>query len=165
MFGNTERVARAVAEALSAEDVRTQVMEVSKAPVEIPSSVKLLVLGAPTHAFSLSSPKTRIEAVRQGADLDKAAIGLREWLASTYHTGVQTLHVAVFDTRARTVRRLPVAAGPKAAHLAKGREFELVGRPMAFLVDDIQGPLLDGELDRARSWGHSLAAALQPASL
>jgi hypothetical protein len=156
MFGNTEHVARAVAEGLEAEGVRTQVVEVSQAPVEVPSTVELLVVGAPTHAFSLSRPSTRTDAVRQGADQDKAEIGLREWLAGAYHTGLQTLQVAVFDTRASKARRLP-AGGHKAARLAKSRQFTLADRPVAFLVGDIKGPLLEGELDRARSWGRSLA--------
>ena len=82
MFGNTEQVARAVADGLEAEGVPTRVVEVSVAPAALPPSVELLVVGAPTHAFSLSRPKTRIEAVRQGADECKAAIGLREWLES-----------------------------------------------------------------------------------
>jgi flavodoxin len=164
MFGNTERVAREIGEALESDGIRTQVAAVSQAPVEIPSSVELLVVGAPTHAFSLSRPSTRADAVRQGADPARAATGLREWLSSSYHTGMQTLRVAVFDTRVSKVRRLPAAAGPKAARLAKSRQFSLVDKPVAFLVDDINGPLLEGELQRASSWGHSLAAAVQPAA-
>ena len=80
MFGNTEQVAGAVADGLQAEGVPTVVVEVATAPADLPPSVDLLVVGAPTHAFSLSRPKTRSEAVRQGADESKAAIGLREWL-------------------------------------------------------------------------------------
>jgi hypothetical protein len=102
--------------------------------------------------------------VRQGADAARAATGLREWLESAYHTGVRPLQVAAFDTRASKVRRLPAAAGPKAVRMAKGRQFAVVGRPVAFLVDNIQGPLLDGELDRASTWGRSLAADLLTAA-
>ena len=53
----------------------------------------------------------------------------------------------------------PAAAGPSAARLAKRRRFAQVDRPVAFLVDDLQGPLVDGEIDRATSWGRSLAAS------
>ena len=157
MFGNTEQVARAVADGLQAEGVPTRVVDVSAAPADLPPSVDLLVVGAPTHAFSLSRPKTRIDAVRQGADLSKAAIGLREWLASARPSADRPVHVAVYDTRVSKVRRLPAAAGPSAARLAR-RRFARVDRPMAFLVDDVQGPLVDGEIDRATTWGQSLAA-------
>jgi flavodoxin len=160
MFGNTEQIARAVASGLEAAGVRTRVSEVTDAPGDIPPSVGLLVVGAPTHAFSLSRPKTRIDAVRQGADKSKAASGLREWLESARPGPDQTFRVAVYDTRVSKVRRLPAAAGPSAARLAKRRGFAKVDRPVAFLVDDLQGPLIDGETDRATSWGRSLAAEM-----
>ncbi|MBF4767165.1 flavodoxin family protein [Nocardioides agariphilus] len=160
MFGNTERVARAVARALEAAGVPTRVSEVSATPAELPSSVELLVVGAPTHAFSLSRPKTRIEAVRQGADDSKVSIGMREWLETVCPPADRSVHVAVYDTRAKKVRRLPAAAGPSAARLARHRGFSPVERPVAFLVDDLQGPLAEGEIDRATSWGETLVARL-----
>ncbi len=162
MFGNSEQVARAVAEGLEEKGVRTHVAEVSGAPAEISDSIELLVVGAPTHAFSLSRQSTRSDAARQGADGDRVAIGLREWLASAYHEGLQPLHVAVFDTRANKARWLP-AAGHKAARLARDRQFTLVDTPVAFLVGDVHGPLLEGELERARAWGRSLSAVILPA--
>jgi hypothetical protein len=164
MFGNTEQVAHAVAESLEAGGVTTHVVEVTAAPTALPPSVDLLVLGAPTHAFSLSRPKTRIEAVRQGADLSKAPIGLREWLEDAHPSGDRPVHVAVYDTRASKVRRLPAAAGPSAARLARRRKFTRVDRPISFLVDDIQGPLVEGEIERAAAWGRALAADVQAAA-
>ena len=164
MFGNTEQVARAVGEALRSAGVPTRVVEVNVAPSALPPSVDLLVVGAPTHAFSLSRPKTRVEAVRQGADLTKAGIGLREWLESAYPSSDRPVHVVVYDTRVSKVRRLPAAAGPSAARLARRRKFTEVDRPIAFLVDDVQGPLVDGEIDRAATWGRSLAADMHAAA-
>jgi hypothetical protein len=164
MFGNTEQVARAVADGLEAAGVPTRVSEVSRTPADLPGSVDLLVLGAPTHAFSLSRPRTRIDAVRQGADLDKAAVGLREWLETAHPRRNRPVHVAVYDTRVSKVRRLPAAAGPSAARLAKRRGFTGVDRPVAFLVDDLRGPLLDGEVERATAWGRSIAAEVSEVS-
>ncbi|MEO6510999.1 MAG: flavodoxin family protein, partial [Nocardioides sp.] len=164
MFGNTEQVARAVAEGLRSEGVSTQVVDVSAAPTELPPSVDLLVVGAPTHAFSLSRLTTRIEAVSRGADPAKTAVGLREWLERARPRTDQPLHVAVYDTRVSKVRRLPAAAGPSAARLARRRRFASVERPVAFLVADIKGPLIEGELARAGSWGRSLVALTRPAA-
>jgi hypothetical protein len=158
MFGNTEQVARALADGLQAEGVPTRVVDVATAATDLPSTVELLVVGAPTHAFSLSRPKTRMDAIRQGADLSTAGIGLREWLESARPSTDRRVHVAVFDTRVSKARRLP-AAGPSAARLARRQGFTAVDRPVAFLVQDIKGPLLQGELDRASSWGRSLAAS------
>ena len=164
MFGNTEQVAGAVADGLQAEGVPTVVVEVATAPADLPPSVDLLVVGAPTHAFSLSRPKTRSEAVRQGADESKAAIGLREWLETVRPPTDRPVRVAVYDTRATKVRRLPAAAGQSATRMAKRRGFSRVERPVAFLVDDLQGPLVAGETERATSWGRSLAASARSAS-
>jgi hypothetical protein len=37
--------------------------------------------------------------------------------------------------------------------------YELVAEPESFVVDDSDGPLHAGELERARAWGRSLAKA------
>jgi hypothetical protein len=164
MFGNTEQVARAVSRGLVAAGVPTEVVEVSAAPTQVPDTVELLVLGPPTHPFSLSRPTPRAAGVRPGADAARDATGMREWLHDAHPASEREVTVAVFDTRVSKVRRLPAAAGPKAARLAKGHRFELVGKPVAFLVEDTTGPLLDGELEHAESWGRRLAASARPAA-
>jgi flavodoxin len=58
MFGNTRMIADAVANGLSAAGPVT-VVEVGDAPVAPNEDVALLVVGAPTHAFSLSRANTR----------------------------------------------------------------------------------------------------------
>ena len=120
MFGNTEEVAECVAEGLRLDNVEVEVTEVGKAPTTIPDDVDLLVVGAPTHAFSLSRPSTRADAVRQGAPEARQQLGLREWLGAVVPPHRQ-LAVAVFDTRVTKVRRLPRAAAPRAARLARRR--------------------------------------------
>ena len=82
MFGNTEQVGRAVAGGLADGGVDAVVVDVAAAPVDLPAGLDLVVLGAPTHAFSLSRPSTRADAVRQGASPERAASGLREWLSA-----------------------------------------------------------------------------------
>jgi hypothetical protein len=56
------------------------------------------------------------------------------------------------------VRRLPKSASTRAAHQLAHRGFHLIARPQGFLVEDTSGPLVPGQLDRARSWGRRLAA-------
>ena len=161
MFGNTEQVGRAVAGGLADGGVDTVVVDVAAAPVDLPADLDLVVLGAPTHAFSLSRPSTRADAVRQGAAPERAASGLREWLRAVLPQDPQHCPVAaVFDTRVSKVRRLPAAAGPRAVRMARRRGLTVLGRPEAFLVSDIRGPLVDGELERAAAWGHALASEL-----
>ena len=83
MFGNTEAVARAVAEGLSGagQPVEVDLREVAQAPSPVTGPVDLIVVGGPTHAFSLSRPSTRADAVKQGAPTRATEQGLREWLS------------------------------------------------------------------------------------
>lgn len=157
MFGNTAAVAAAVARGLVDAGVEATCVDVRDADRSMVDSADLLIVGAPTHAFSLSRAGSRAGAVRQGADAAKAETGLREWI-TTLNAGATEPRVATFDTRARKVRRLPMGAAPTAARLARRRGFDLVDKPMAFVVEDTKGPLLAGEVERAVAWGRSLAS-------
>lgn len=155
MFGNTERLARAVADGLALDHVIVTVREVSEAPLGAPLDVDLLVVGAPTHAFSLSRPSTREDAVRQGAPAERTALGLRDWLDAL--PDGEGLGVAAFDSRVSKVRRLPKAAGPRAAKLARLHGYTPLSKPVGFVVDDVKGPLGPHELERATQWGRFVA--------
>ncbi len=151
MWGNTRQVAEAAAEGLG-KDV--QVVSVAEAPVPLPHDVDTLVLGGPTHAFSMSRASTRQEACAKGANEGDVISGMREWLdALATH---DHLRVATFDTRVASVRHLPGSAAKAAAREVRRRHLGQVMTTQSFYVADTAGPLLDGELDRARAWGASL---------
>jgi flavodoxin len=154
MFGNTDAVARAVAEGL-AEMHDVDLREVSQAPAAVIGRVDLIVVGGPTHAFSLSRPATRASAFEQGGTHGNKELGIREWLGRL-RRGSQSEFVAVFDTRIEKARRLPGSAAVKAAKLASHLGYATAGR-QSFYVSDTSGPLLPGELERARAWGSQLA--------
>ncbi|KQY64869.1 hypothetical protein ASD66_12130 [Nocardioides sp. Root151] len=155
LFGNTAWIALAVAEGLRLEGFETTVVDVRFA---VPADdLDLLVVGAPTHAFSLSRPATRQDAVRQGAPPETAALGLREWIEGAPSPGTGHGMAAVFDTRVRKVRHLPVSAARTAARLLHRKGYHLVVPPHGFLVEDVPGPLSEGQLKEATSWGRQLA--------
>lgn len=160
MFGNTEQVARDVAGGLARRGVDVGVVVAGDAPTDLPPGLDLLVIGAPTHAFSLSRPATRADAVRQGAAPDRAGVGVREWLESLTAPPSPHPRVAAFDTRASSVRWLPRAAGPAIARLARRRGLRVADAPTGFLVTAVDGPLADGERTRARELGERLADLL-----
>ncbi len=161
MFGNTAAVADAVAGALHETGFAVDVVPISSAPPAAELAVDLVLLGAPTHALSLSRASTREDAVRQGAPAERAATGLREWLTDARnHPPTNTTAAAVFDTRSAGARHLPGSAARKAARLAKSAGFRPVLPPHSSHVEGISGPLLDGELDRARAWASEVAAAV-----
>lgn len=156
MFGNTAAIARAVSKGLEDGGIDVTTLGVHEATGVDPSGFDLLVVGGPTHAFSLSRPTTREDAVRQGAPAAAAeGDGLREWI-ETLPPGHDHL-LATFDTRVAKVRHLPKAASGRAARLIRRRGFRLLSRPTGFLVTDVQGDLVDGETDRALAWGRQLA--------
>ena len=153
LWGNTEKVARAVAAGL-AETAEVTVADVGALP-ELSADLDLLVAGGPTHAFSMTRASTREDAVRQGATHDPGPVGLREWLAQLPEDGPHPV-VATFDTRVDKVRHLPGSAAHSAARVARRHGYSAAG-VKSFYVDDVDGPLLPGEEDRAATWGRELA--------
>lgn len=160
MFGNTERVAEAILRGLRLEGVDTALLDVGSAPATLREDLDLLVVGGPTHAFAMSRASTRQDAVVKGAPAARAEAGLREWLASVQVESGADLRVAAFDTRVTKVRWLPQAAGPSAVRAARHRGLEPITKPVGFLVDDIAGPLVEHELERAVAWGRELGVLL-----
>jgi len=114
------------------------------------------VIGGPTHAFSMPRQGTREDAVRQGAKAVSTATGIREWIEHL-HTGPHSEKVATFDTRIAKVRHMPGSAAKAAAKGMRKHGYSTLVKPESFYVDDVAGPLLDGELERARAWGEKLA--------
>jgi hypothetical protein len=98
MYGNTQRIAEAIAEGLGPPgDVR--VVEVGEAGAATLDGADLLVAGGPTHAHGLSRAGTRAGAAdRTGDRLVSRGAGLREWLAALPR-GAAPRHAAAFDTR------------------------------------------------------------------
>src|SRR5215211_5521696 len=145
MFGNSERVARAIADGL-AEHGEVALCDVTTAPsAEIGEDVDLLVAGGPTHAMSLSRPSTREDAIRQGAGQCTAELGLREWLEGL-PSDLKSLSYATFDTRVTRVRRIPGSAARAAARALRRRHGRIVVPAETFYVTDVAGPLADDEL-------------------
>lgn len=157
MFGNTRRIAQAVADGM-ADAAEVAITDVVDAPATVPQEVDMLVVGAPTHVFSLSREATRQEAARRGGAFTDVPEGVREWLGSLAapRPGVT---FAAFDTRVDGMALLPGSASHAASRLAKKLGFEVI-EPSSFLVSGYEGPLVDGELQSAREWGHGLTEQL-----
>jgi hypothetical protein len=159
MFGNTEQVARAIADRLGGD---AAIYEVGAAPLELPPDTQLLVIGGPTHAFGMTRPSTRRDAAGQTDQLlVSQRIGVREWI------GAATLpdrHVrfAAFDTHAehpRTLRHVGSAARSITRAL-KRRGLQPAVEAEHFWVEGTLGPLTSGEIERARSWADTLTGLL-----
>jgi hypothetical protein len=161
MFGNTQEIARAVAAGLATR-MSVDLVEVGTAGNRIPDDIDLLVVGAPTHALGLSKPQTRLQAgEKANVSLVSTGNGLREWL-DIVGPRADGLAAAAFDTRVKLP--IPGSASRSAARQLRHRGYRLISRPTNFYVAGTTGPLLDGELHRAREWGVRLAGIAAGAS-
>lgn len=162
MFGNTEMVAGAIADGL-AEHVRVRLVEVGEAPAVLPDDVELLVVGAPTHAFRMSTAQSRQAAAQQlqGGEILSMRIGVREWLAAL-PAARRGVAAAAFDTvveRPRWIRWFG-AAGRGVEKRLRRLGFGSTAPAEHFLVSGTKGPLAAGEQERAHEWGARIGAAL-----
>lgn len=157
MFGNTQTVAEAVALGLSLHGIEVVSYEVSQAPPTLVEGYDLIVVGAPTHALSLSRAESRGSAAEMtDAPLVTAGKGVREWLAEL--PAGEGRRVATFDTQAD--KRIPGSAAKSARRRLRREGYRPVAPAESFYVVDMQGPLVDGEVERARAWGTRLATAI-----
>ncbi|MEV4175974.1 flavodoxin domain-containing protein [Nonomuraea sp. NPDC049709] len=156
MYGNTQQIAEAVARGLAA-GMAAEAVEVGAAPALVGEDVRLLVVGGPTHAFSMSRASTRQSAAQQaGGALVSHGDGVREWLAAL-RTSSAGLGSAAFDTRIAKPR-MPGSAAHGIAGRLRRHGVRAVVPAQSFYVTGTQGPLVEGELERARQWGETLAA-------
>jgi hypothetical protein len=155
MFGNTEQIARAIADGLAGSFEAT-LADVTTMPSA--EGMDLLIAGAPTHAFGLSRPRTRLDAKRSGTVRAGAeAAGLREYLnVSPLLTG---LPAATFDTQLKKFW-IPGSAARKARRQLRRLGCRMLAAPETFRVAGTAGPLLAGEQERAVRWAAGVGALL-----
>lgn len=144
-FGNTEQIAKAVGVGLGAGE--DNVKRVGDVEVTLLKEIEVLVVGSPTRGFRPS---------------ERTALFLKE-LPTGCLSGVR---IAAFDTRLdldriekKALRFIVKTGGYAAKHIAADLQKnggQLALPPEGFLVIGEEGPLLDGELQRAEAWGASL---------
>lgn len=156
LWGNTEKVARKVAEKLASMGT-VDLVDSDSAPGSV-DNYDLVVVGGPTHAFSMTRASTRAEAVKSHAAPHEPARGIREWLNELARPATAIPAVA-FDTRVDKPR-LPGSAAKSAKHELRSLGFETSMKQETFRVHGYEGPLLDGELERAREWMDAVVARL-----
>ena len=166
IYGNTRQVAEAIAAGLGG----AVAVEVAAAAAEAVAGADLLVVGGPTHMHGMTTSMSRKAAVQGAQEDGHAAVepgaadtpGLRSWLSERSGDGGAA---AAFDTRLDRSPHLTGMASRGIARRLRHHGYELVAEPVSFFVDDAEGPLAEGELDRARAWGEALATQLAVADI
>ena len=147
-FGNTEKIAQAIGQALGSPP-EVQVMRVATCMPGQLSDLQLLVVGSPTRGFR-ASPLTQA------------------FLTSIPRDGLRGVKVAAFDTRIALekmpsfLRFFAKRGGYADRHILAAltkKGGELAAPSQGFFVKDTEGPLLEGELERAAEWARRLQTA------
>jgi flavodoxin len=147
-FGNTEKIALAIGKALgSAPEV--EVVRVNAVKPEQLTGLQWLIVGSPTRGFN---PSPLIKAFLAGIPAD----------------ALRGVKVAAFDTRYPAskipgfLRLLFTPLGFADRRIVAGltkKGGELAAPSGGFYVLDTEGPLQEGELERAAAWAKQLTAA------
>jgi flavodoxin len=147
VFGNTEKIAQAIG-AVLAEQGSVETLSVGRMTTNSMSGLDILIVGSPTRGFRPT------EAVSK-------------FLNSIPKNSLTEVRVAAFDTRiwldtidSKTLRFVVDKGGYAANTIAKSlvkKGGQLVAPPEGFLVTGEQGPLKEGELDRANEWARGIA--------
>lgn len=146
VFGNTEKIARAIAEGLNIHenDGLLQVMNVTPAHLE---GIDLIVVGSPTRGFRPTKAITQFTnqlPQKRLLNMRVAAFDTRIRITDV-NSAILTFMVNIFGYAAQ-----PIADGLK----KKGGK--LIALPEGFFVEDKEGPLFLGELERAEEWARQL---------
>lgn len=141
-YGNTRQIAEVVAAELrTTGDVEVENVHEVDLGLPLPADTDLLVVGGPTQIHGISSR-------------------LRAQLAAIPEQALCGMVVEAFDTRAHGPRLLTGAASGGIAKALKRKGATPGGEPESFIVLDKEGPLAEGELERARLWARSILARM-----
>jgi flavodoxin len=130
-YGHTERIARAIGEAIGGQVLRPGAVH----PADL-KGFALLIVGSPTHG---GHPTPEID-------------GLLKALPA-----LEGMKVAAFDTRTAKWSWVFGYAAVRIARRLEKNGGTLLAPPEGFVVLGIQGPLKEGELERAAGWAKGIA--------
>ena len=143
-FGNTYVLAEAIAtEFRAAGPVEVINVRAPATESQLPTSIDIFVVGGPTQVHGVSRP-------------------LAEYLDALPPRFLTDIACASFDTRLRGWPLVTGAASGGISRRLKKLGGYLVMPPESFLVLGKEGPLVDGELQRAQAWAKQFIAAVVP---
>jgi len=142
-YGNTERLAQVIGDAFAGQ---LRVLRASEANPSELKSIEVLIVGSPT----------------QGGRPTQA---IANFLGRIPSKGLRGVRVAAFDTRLsarnrglgmRLLIRIVGYAGNRIAARLQAAGGSLLAPPEGFIVERKEGPLKQGEIERAAAWAEQL---------
>ena len=140
-YGNTERIAQAIADALGTLGQARAIRVDPAQPVEI-QGVDMLILGCPTQGWR---PTQAMQAFVDRITTEQ----------------VHGESVACFDTRFKKPRWLTGSAAGMIAKRLEKQGITLLVPPESFFVSGTEGPLYAGETERAAAWARLLFSSIE----
>ncbi len=142
LYGNTQQIADAIADEMQAAGPVDMInVHPEAAELKLPEKIDLLLVGGPTQVHGIA--KT-----------------LKESLAGLPGQALDGVAAAAFDTRLRGWAVFTGAASSGIARRLKQHGAHMLVPPQSFLVMGGEGPLVDGEVERARDWAHAILVAV-----
>jgi len=142
-FGNTQKIAEAIGIALD----NAAVKKVSEVNLDDLEDLQLLVIGSPTRAFQASPDiKSFLKGLR-AHDLSgvKAAAFDTRISIEMADSGFLRALINLFGYADKKIEKALIKNGAKISINSEG-----------FCVQESEGPLVEGELDRAQDWAEKL---------
>ena len=143
-YGDTQRIAQAIADKLAEFGEARAIRLDPRQPVEL-QGVDVFIVGCPTQGW-------------------KPTPAIQSFLEEVSFEELRGLAVACFDTRFRLPRLMTGSAARVMARTLQEKGVSLLVEPESFFVKGTQGPLRDGELDRAAAWARMLIKEVQSPS-
>ncbi len=146
VFGNTEKIAQAIGAALSNKnDVVVKCVKETKSE-DLPG-LDLLLVGSPTRGFR---PMEGMAAFLK--NLPAATLQGVKAVPFDTRIPIDTIRPAIF----RSIVKKGGYAAPVMAKVLDAKGAHLIAEPEGFFVKKSEGPLADGELERAVEWAKAL---------
>jgi len=145
-YGNTERIAQAIADTLGEFGEARAVRLDPGQPVES-QGVDMFIVGCPTQGW-------------------RPTPTIRSFLEEVSSEELRSLAVACFDTCFRMPRWMTDSAAKVMTRKLQEKGIALLVPPESFFVKGMEGPLRSGELNRAATWARMLpekVEAVRPA--
>lgn len=144
LYGNTEKIAYAIGDATKPFH-ETSIIKVDKNTRFDLRDVQLLIIGSPTHGGQFTEPIKRfIDNSTQDSLIDLKV--------ATFDTSFPTTNMGFF------LNKLAKIFGNAAPRIAKkfAKKGATVMDTKIFYVLGKEGPLQEGEIERAKKWGEEL---------
>jgi flavodoxin len=143
-YGNTERIAQVIADTLG-EFGEARAVGLDPGQGTELEGMSMFIVGCPTQGW-------------------KPTPTIQSFLEELSSEELRSLAVACFDTRFRLPRLMTGSAARVIARTLQEKGVSLLVEPESFFVKGTQGPLRDGELDRAAALARMLIKEVEAPS-